>query len=168
MKELNRRNIVTGSLIAVGAYAAASVSGVFDQANAGTTRKFPVTKTPEQWKAQLGPARYNILRQAGTERPYSSPLNEEKRKGIFACAGCNNQLYSSSTKFDSGTGWPSFWQPIAANRIVTSTDYKLGFPRTEVLCARCGGHQGHVFDDGPKPTGKRHCINGLALNFIRA
>jgi peptide-methionine (R)-S-oxide reductase len=107
------------------------------------------------------------LRQAGTERAFSSPLDKEKRQGIFACAGCNLGLYSSKTKFDSRTGWPSFWAPIKG-RVGTSTDYKIGYPRTEVHCSRCGGHLGHIFSDGPKPTGKRHCINGLALKFIPA
>ncbi len=123
--------------------------------------------TDAQWKAKLNRVQYGILRQADTERPNASPLNREHRKGIFACAGCANQLYSSSTKFDSGTGWPSFWQPLAG-AVVTQTDYKIGLPRTEVLCADCGGHLGHVFNDGPKPTGKRYCMNGGAMTFRAA
>ncbi|TPG13243.1 peptide-methionine (R)-S-oxide reductase MsrB [Sphingomonas oligophenolica] len=125
---------------------------------------FPVSKTPAQWKAQLGPAAYNVLREAGTERPGSSPLNDEHRAGIFHCKGCDNALYSSKTKFDSGTGWPSFWAPLDG-AIVTKTDRSMLMARTEVRCARCGGHQGHVFNDGPKPTGKRYCMNGVSMTF---
>lgn len=130
-------------------------------------RSFPVKRTPAQWRKKLTKSEYYILREAGTERPYSSPLDKEKRKGTFVCAGCNNRLYASSTKYDSKTGWPSFWKPLTGG-IVTDTDYKLGYPRTEVLCADCGGHLGHVFSDGPKPTGKRYCMNGAAMDFIAA
>ncbi len=125
---------------------------------------FSVNHTPAEWRRILGPQRYAVLREASTERAFSSPLDDEHRKGIFVCAGCALPLYSSATKFDSGTGWPSFWKPLP-HAIVTRTDRSLGVARTEVLCARCGGHLGHVFDDGPKPTGLRYCMNGLAMKF---
>ena len=130
-------------------------------ANAAT---FKVSYSDAEWKRRLTKAQYEILRNEGTERPFTSPLDKEKRKGTFLCAGCGNELYSSATKFDSGTGWPSFWQPLRG-AIGTSTDFKLGYPRTEVHCADCGGHLGHVFDDGPPPTGLRYCMNGLAMKF---
>lgn len=127
-------------------------------------KTYPFTLTDAQWRARLTAMQYKVLRQAGTERPYSSPLNAEKRKGTFLCAGCALPLFASTTKFESGTGWPSFWQPLP-DAVGTSTDFKLGYPRQEVRCARCGGHLGHVFNDGPKPTGKRYCMNGTALTF---
>ena len=129
--------------------------------------RFPLTKSDDQWRRQLGPQRYHILREAGTERPFSSPLNDEHHRGTFVCAGCALPLFSSATKFDSGTGWPSFWQPLP-RAVLTRSDHSLLVERTEVLCARCGGHLGHVFNDGPKPTGLRYCMNGLALKFSAA
>jgi peptide-methionine (R)-S-oxide reductase len=117
-----------------------------------------------EWKRRLSPQAYQVLRQEATERPFSSPLNNEKRKGRFVCAGCRLPLFSSGAKFDSGTGWPSFWQPLPG-AVATKTDFKLIVPRTEYHCQRCGGHQGHVFKDGPKPTGLRYCNNGVALVF---
>jgi peptide-methionine (R)-S-oxide reductase len=136
------------------------------EAFAGAEKKgdFEIKKSDAEWKAQLTPAQYDVLRKEGTERPYSSELNKEKRKGIFACAGCDLPLFASETKFESGTGWPSFYQPLE-NAVGTTTDRTLGMSRTEVHCRRCGGHLGHVFDDGPKPTGLRYCMNGLAMTF---
>lgn len=133
-------------------------------ATAATEKVFEVTKTVEEWRAQLTPMQFAVLREEGTERPFTSPLNDEKRAGVYHCAGCDQELFLSETKYDSGTGWPSFWQEIDGN-VAYKTDYKLWVPRTEEHCSRCGGHLGHVFDDGPAPTGKRHCINGVALRF---
>ena len=121
--------------------------------------------TPAQWRQRLNPASYAVLREESTERPFTSPLLKEHRAGVFACAGCALPLFSSKTKFESGTGWPSFWAAISG-ATATSSDTSLGFERVEEHCRRCGGHLGHVFDDGPKPTGKRHCINGVALKFV--
>ncbi len=124
-----------------------------------------VQKTDAQWRTSLpGPA-YQVLRQAATEAPYTSPLNSEHRQGVFTCLGCAQLLYSSKTKFDSGTGWPSFYQPISRQAVQTTTDVTLFMARTEVHCARCGGHLGHVFNDGPAPTGLRYCMNGVAMKF---
>jgi peptide-methionine (R)-S-oxide reductase len=128
---------------------------------------FEIKKSEAEWRAILTPAQFKVLRQHGTERPGSSPLNGEKRKGTFACAGCDLPLFASETKYESGTGWPSFWQPLS-NAVGTTKDTSLLMTRTEVHCRRCGGHLGHVFDDGPKPTGLRYCMNGVALKFIPA
>ena len=125
---------------------------------------YEVTKSDAEWKKQLSPAAYDVLRHEGTEPPFTSPLNNEHRKGVFACAGCALDLYSSDTKFDSGTGWPSFWKPLD-KAVETKTDNSLGMSRTAVNCRRCGGHLGHVFDDGPRPTGLRYCMNGVAMTF---
>jgi peptide-methionine (R)-S-oxide reductase len=118
-----------------------------------------------EWKRKLSPQAYDVLRHEGTERAFTSPLNNEKRKGMFHCAGCDLSLFPSGFKYDSGTGWPSFFD-VLPGRIETTTDYKLVYPRTEYHCARCGGHHGHVFNDGPKPTGLRYCNNGVALVFV--
>jgi len=126
-----------------------------------------IAMSDDEWKRTLTPAQYTVLRRQGTERPFSSNLNAEKRVGVFTCAGCDLPLFNSTAKYDSGTGWPSFFKTIP-NHIATTIDYKMIFPRTEYHCARCGGHQGHVFKDGPQPTGLRYCNNGVALKFQAA
>lgn len=153
---LSRRSLIAGCTSAL-ALAACGVG----RADA---KAYAVQFTPAEWRKRLTPAQFRVLREKDTERPGSSPLLKEHRKGTFLCAGCALPLYSSATKFESGTGWPSFWAPLRG-AVGTSTDWDTGYPRTEVHCARCGGHLGHVFDDGPKPTGKRYCMNGLALQF---
>jgi peptide-methionine (R)-S-oxide reductase len=134
---------------------------------AQAARSYEVTRTDAEWKTLLNSEQFRVLRQAGTERPGSSPLNKEKRAGVFTCAGCALPLFSSTTKFESGTGWPSFWQPLD-KAVVEDTDTTLFMKRVEVLCRRCGGHLGHVFNDGPKPTGLRYCMNGVSLHFKAA
>ncbi|QET04357.1 MULTISPECIES: peptide-methionine (R)-S-oxide reductase MsrB [Cupriavidus] len=128
---------------------------------------FPFQLSDAEWRAKLSANQYAVLRKEGTERPYSSPLNDEHRKGIFACAGCDQPLFSSTTKFDSRTGWPSFWAPLE-NAVGTEDDRSFGMVRSAVHCSRCGGHLGHVFNDGPKPTGLRYCMNGVAMTFRAA
>ena len=128
------------------------------------SKTFPVNKTTEEWEERLSPSQFHVLREHGTERAGTSPLNVEKREGTFYCAGCGQPLFSSATKFESGTGWPSFWQPLD-NAVETSEDRSYFMTRTEVHCANCGGHLGHVFRDGPRPTGLRYCMNGVAMKF---
>jgi peptide-methionine (R)-S-oxide reductase len=127
--------------------------------------KEPLKRSDSEWKKTLTPEQYHVLREEGTERPGSSPLNDEKRPGVFVCAGCSAPLFTSAMKYDSGTGWPSFFTAIP-DSLATKRDFKLLLPRTEYHCVRCGGHHGHVFDDGPPPTGLRYCNNGVALRFI--
>uniref|UniRef100_A0A9E7ZXE7 peptide-methionine (R)-S-oxide reductase n=1 Tax=Bosea sp. NBC_00436 TaxID=2969620 RepID=A0A9E7ZXE7_9HYPH len=126
---------------------------------------FPLKRSDEEWRKLLTPRQYAVLRESATERPFTSPLDKEKRRGTFACAGCDQELFSSTTKFESGTGWPSFWAPITEAAVGTERDTSLGMLRVSVHCSRCGGHLGHVFDDGPRPTGLRYCMNGVAMAF---
>ncbi|PWJ22484.1 peptide-methionine (R)-S-oxide reductase MsrB [Jannaschia seohaensis] len=162
----DRRKILAGTA----AFAALAALGACRDTRTATAAPggFPIELSPEEWRARLTEAEFAVLRQEQTEPPFSSPLNENRAVGTYVCVGCANPVYASDTKYDSGTGWPSFWQPISSQAVGTKPDYKLILPRTEVHCARCGGHLGHVFDDGPPPTGKRHCINGIALDFVAA
>jgi len=157
-----RRTLLT-LMISLGLARATGAAPAGGAAQAGGIE--PLRLSDAQWKQRLTPAQYRVLRQEGTEAPGSSALDHEKRLGSFHCAGCELPLFSSKTKYDSGTGWPSFWQPLPG-AVRTKTDYKMLFPRTEYHCARCEGHQGHVFSDGPPPTGKRYCNNGVALVFV--
>jgi peptide-methionine (R)-S-oxide reductase len=159
---MTRRHLL-GLLSAIGL---ASRSARADEAPSAI-RIEPLRLSDTQWKERLNPAQYQVLRHEGTERAFTSPLNGEKRRGRYLCAGCDLPLFSSEMKFDSGTGWPSFFTSLPGVFGLT-TDYKLILPRTEYHCARCGGHHGHVFDDGPRPTGKRYCNNGVALRFVEA
>jgi peptide-methionine (R)-S-oxide reductase len=166
---LTRRQIALGTIAAgaMGALVIRELSRKTGRAKAAAEGKFEIDRTPEEWKKILTPEQYAVLREEDTERPFTSPLNNEKRKGTFACAGCDLPLFSSATKFDSGTGWPSFYAPIEG-AIGQTQDVSFGMVRDEVHCRRCGGHLGHVFNDGPKPTGLRYCINGLSLKFMPA
>jgi peptide-methionine (R)-S-oxide reductase len=158
-----RQFLVSGASLAAIA-GLAGTYGLGRAKSAAPAEVFEVTRTQEEWRQLLTPAQYEVLREHGTEPPGSSELLDEKRQGAFHCAGCDQPLYASETKYDSGTGWPSFWAAIDGS-VGTSVDNSFFMTRTEVHCGRCGGHLGHIFDDGPPPTGKRHCINGVALTF---
>jgi peptide-methionine (R)-S-oxide reductase len=162
---LTRRRLLLGTALlgaTAGCSSLRSLAGATPP-NASTDT-FAVAHTDAEWHQRLTPSQYDVLRAAGTETPFSSPLDDEHRAGVFGCAGCGLDLFSSTTKFDSGTGWPSFYQPLA-NAVLERDDGSLGMSRTEVHCRQCGSHLGHVFDDGPKPTGLRYCMNGVALTF---
>ena len=161
---MTRRTIFLGTAGVLAAYAAMRFGAPTDAAPA---QNFEVQKSDDEWRRLLTPAQYDVLRREGTERAGTSPLNKEKRPGTFACAGCDLALFSAETKYESGTGWPSFYRPLP-DAVGTSTDKSYFMTRTEAHCRRCGGHLGHVFEDGPQPTGLRYCINGLALKFIPA
>ncbi|MEO8303440.1 MAG: peptide-methionine (R)-S-oxide reductase MsrB [Betaproteobacteria bacterium] len=167
---MNRRHFLSRTLAAVaGATALRAPDLAWAQAAKveQVDKIVKVSKMPDEWRKVLTPTQFSVLREEGTERPFTSPLNNEKRKGTFVCAGCDLPLFESTTKYDSGTGWPSFYAAIPG-RVESMVDHKLILPRDEYHCARCGGHQGHVFNDGPKPTGLRFCNNGVALKFIPA
>ena len=164
---MTRRTLLKGGL-ALGLGIAAKSVGIMPVLAKERGRMFQVTKTDEEWRQILTPEQYRVLRQEGTERPFANKYNANKDPGAYHCAGCDLPVFSSEAKYDSETGWPSFWKPIVDTAIGTKTDWGLFHPRTEVHCARCGGHLGHVFDDGPPPTGLRYCINSAALNFVPA
>jgi len=161
---MKRRNFLYGSAAALAAFAGGAFILRERSGGRASAEEFEITKTEEEWRQILTPEQYAVLREEDTERAFTSPLNEEKRAGIFHCAGCDLPVYSSEAKYDSGTGWPSFWKSLP-NAIGTKEDNSFFMTRTECHCRRCGGHLGHIFDDGPPPTGKRHCLNGVALAF---
>ena len=154
---MNRRVFLTSALGGAAVLAVPSLTRAVEG-------EFEVQRTEDEWRAMLNDLEYKVMREEGTERAFTSPLNEEKRDGVFHCKGCDQALYSSETKFDSGTGWPSFYEALP-NAVETKPDRTLWMVRTECHCDRCGSHLGHIFDDGPEPTGKRHCINGVSLTF---
>lgn len=161
---ISRRGMLQGGLMLGVSMIAVGPALLRDEASA---KAFPYQLSDAEWRKRLTPQQYAVLRRQSTEYPFSSPLDHEKRKGSYRCAGCDLPLFSSATKYDSRTGWPSFWRPLA-RAVGTGTDHLTGYARTEVHCARCGGHLGHVFEDGPPPTGLRYCMNGVALRFVGA
>jgi len=163
LRTLDRRGFLAAASIAALGVPASSLAAAKDAYAASPYRKI----TDAEWRKRLPPAAYDVLRHEGTERPGTSVLLKEKRKGTYVCLGCDLPLFSSATKYESGTGWPSFYRALPG-AFITKTDYKIGVPRTAYECAQCRGHQGHVFEDGPKPTGLRYCNNGVALKFIPA
>lgn len=162
-----REFLAVAGMLGVGAWFARLRLPSMNEADAAEHESFEINHSDSEWRSLLTPGQYDVLRREGTEPAFSSPLDHEKRRGIFVCAGCDLDLFSSATKFDSGTGWPSFFRPLP-HAVGQRKDYSLGMQRDEVHCRRCGGHLGHVFDDGPAPTGLRYCMNGVALNFKSA
>lgn len=164
---ISRRVLGLSALASVGAalMARSEFAGAADEASTSAKEVFAVTKTPEEWKKILTKEQYYVLRDHGTERAFTSPLDKNYAAGDYLCAGCGTKVFTSVEKFDSGTGWPSFWKPVE-NAIATKSDRSFFMTRTEVHCATCGGHLGHVFDDGPQPTGLRYCMNGVAMKFV--
>lgn len=166
---MNRRTALLGiGALGIGIAGGLGLRGESSSRALAAGRTDRIEKTEAEWRKILSSDQFLVLRKEKTERAFSSPLDKETRAGTYHCAGCDLDAYSSEAKYDSGTGWPSFWKAIEPNRIGTKTDYYLIYPRTEVHCARCGGHFGHIFQDGPQPTGERHCLNGLALDFRAA
>ena len=155
----DRRTFLSTSVLAIG------VAALGPASVAASEGDFEIMKSEAEWRRILTPSQFQVLRKEKTERAFSSPLDREKRAGTYHCAGCDLPVYSSEHKYESGTGWPSFWRPLTDSSIGTRADFRFFMRRTEVHCARCGGHLGHVFNDGPKPTGKRYCMNGVALTF---
>jgi peptide-methionine (R)-S-oxide reductase len=163
---MDRRTFLSTGAAAVALVACADFGWAGGGAPFVSQRADAVTLPPERWRELLDPLAFRVLREAGTERAFTSKLNANKKDGVYACGGCGLPLFDSATKYDSGTGWPSFWAPIAVDRVGDVVDDTLGMRRTETVCARCGGHLGHVFTDGPRPTGLRYCMNGAALTFV--
>ena len=164
---MTRRVVVSGGVLALAAVGFSRwwPSLVGSEPAHAATGTFPVSYTDAEWHKRLTANQFDVLREAGTERPFTSPLNDEHRHGVFSCAGCATEAFSSTTKFDSGTGWPSFWAPLEG-AVAETVDTSFGMKRTEIHCTHCGGHLGHVFNNGPKPTGLRYCMNGVALTFM--
>ncbi len=165
---MNLGKLILTALIFVGLsfQSCAQKGNSSENKHSNTEHTFEVQKTEAEWKKQLGDQAFEVLRKSGTERAFTGQYNDFKEKGVFTCAGCNTPLFSSETKFESGTGWPSFYKPLTEENILDLEDNAYGMKRTEVVCATCGGHLGHVFEDGPKPTGLRYCLNSVSLGFI--